>query len=92
MSTPEIKQVSWAADNLPSGIAFDTDTGVFSGIPANSGEYIVPVVVQTEWGLDAENVNIVVERRRVTSRFTVQAINSWGTDRKTYEITVWEAE
>ena len=92
MSVPVITSVSWAADNLPPGITFNEATGGFSGMPTAAGDYTVPVSVKTEWGSDTEDVNIVVERRRVTSRFTVQAENNWGTDRKTYTITVWEAE
>ena len=61
-------------------------------MPTAAGDYTVPVSVKTEWGSDTEDINIVVERRRVTSRFTVQAANNWGTDQKTYSITVWEAE
>lgn len=59
---PNINQSSWAADNLPLGVTFDSDAGVFSGTPVLVGEYDMPVTVTTEYGSDTKNVSIKISR------------------------------
>ena len=58
-----ISYSNWNAKNIPHGISFDAASGVFSGSPnVEAGEYVVPVSVQTNYGYDAKNVTIVVEK------------------------------
>ena len=57
---PKITRVRWSARNIPWGIIFDENTGVFSGKPEDIGEYTVPVTVETNYGKDTKNVKIVV--------------------------------
>lgn len=53
---------NWSAINVPSGISFDTSSGIFSGTPnAETGEYTIPVSVQTNYGSDSKDVTILVE-------------------------------
>ena len=59
---PNITRVRWSAGELPWGIDFNENTGTFSGTPDEPGEYVVPVQVQTNYGISpVENVNIIVE-------------------------------
>lgn len=55
---PKITRVRWSAENIPWGLVFDENTGVFSGKPDDIGEYTVPVTVETNYGKDTKNVII----------------------------------
>ena len=55
---PRITRVRWDAQNVPWGLVFDENTGVFSGTPSSIGEYTVPVTVETNYGTDTKNVLI----------------------------------
>ena len=57
----QITMVRWSATNIPYGVAFDENTGIFSGTPANAGDYVVPVTVETNYGKDTKDVAIGVE-------------------------------
>ena len=53
---------SWYADNLPNGISFDANGGVFSGSPnVTPGEYLVPVSVSTNYGSDSKDIRFIVD-------------------------------
>lgn len=58
---PKITRVRWSAENIPWGLVFDENTGVFSGKPDDIGEYTVPVTVETNYGKDTQDVKFVVE-------------------------------
>lgn len=58
---PKIKRVRWSATNIPFGLEFNENTGIFTGTPENEGEYIVPVTVETNYGTDTKDVKIIVE-------------------------------
>ena len=63
---PRITKVKWSALELPFGVRFDEDTGVFNGIPEDGGEYVVPVTVQTNYGKDTKDVLLnVIETYKV---------------------------
>ena len=51
-----ITSVNWSAQNVPSGLSFDPQTGSFSGTPVGTGEYTIPVTVQTNYGKDTKDV------------------------------------
>ena len=51
-----ITSVNWSAQNVPSGLSFDPQTGSFSGTPVGTGEYTIPVTVQTNYGRDTKDV------------------------------------
>ena len=51
-----ITSVNWSAQNVPSGLSFDPQTGLFSGTPVETGEYTIPVTVQTNYGKDTKDV------------------------------------
>ena len=54
----------WNAQNVPDGLTFDSDLGVFSGTPnLPVGEYVVPVSVTTNYGSDSKDVTILVEEK-----------------------------
>ena len=55
-----ITNVEWSAENLPSGVVIDKNTGIFNGTPIETGEYLVPVHVKTNYGSDTKNVKIIV--------------------------------
>lgn len=57
----QITMVKWSAKDIPYGVAFDENTGTFSGSPLNAGDYIVPVTVQTNYGTDTKNVALNIE-------------------------------
>ena len=46
---------------MPWGMSFNETTGTFTGTPTETGEYVVPVRVQTNYGQDQKDVYIVVE-------------------------------
>lgn len=52
----KITNVKWTARNLPNGISFDEQTGTFSGIPAEAGDFEVPVIVETNYGTSKEEI------------------------------------
>lgn len=56
-----ITNVEWNAENIPSGVSFDTSTGTFSGEVGAEGEYTVPVTVTTNYGTDTKDVKFTVE-------------------------------
>ncbi len=58
-----ITSVEWQASDIPSGLAFDTATGTFSGTPAGVGEYTVPVTVTTNYGTDTKDVMVKTSER-----------------------------
>ena len=58
---PNITRVRWSAQNLPWGLVFNESTGTFTGTPTDEGEYTVPVKVETNYGSDQKNVEIIVE-------------------------------
>ena len=57
----QITRVKWSARNIPYGVAFDENTGTFSGSPVNAGDYSVPVTVQTNYGSDTKDVALNIE-------------------------------
>ena len=57
----QITMVRWSATNVPYGVAFDENTGIFSGTPANAGDYVVPVTVETNYGKDTKDVALNIE-------------------------------
>ena len=69
-----ITRVRWSAQNVPWGMSFDEKTGTFSGTPEEAGEYTVPVSVETNYGKDTKNVNIIVSGG--VSAYNVYAIGS----------------
>ena len=59
---PKITQVRWSAQNVPWGLVFDENTGIFSGKPTVAGEYTVPVTVETNYGEDTKDVKFTVRK------------------------------
>ena len=57
---PLITRVEWSAQDLPLGVTFNEANGTFSGTPEDVGEYVVPVIVQTNYGKDTKDVVIGV--------------------------------
>ena len=55
-----ITNVVWSAENLPSGVVIDKNTGIFNGTPSETGEYVIPVHVETNYGTDTKDVKIIV--------------------------------
>ena len=76
---PKIKKVRWSATNIPFGLEFNENTGIFSGTPIDEGEYVVPVKVETNYGEDTKNVKIIIEP--LIPKYNVYAI---GTKAKTW--------
>ena len=53
---------TWEANNIPNGVTFDSNLGVFSGTPhLPAGVYTVPVSVTTNYGSDNKDVTILVD-------------------------------
>ena len=53
---------NWNATDVPDGLTFDKDLGVFSGTPnLPAGVYTVPVSVTTNYGSDNKDVTILVD-------------------------------
>ena len=73
-----ITSVVWEASDLPTGITFDTDTGIFSGTPSEAGEYSVPVKVTTNYGSDEKDVSIVVEGEAYPVYAIGQMAETWS--------------
>lgn len=68
---------AWDAQNLPSGISFDSNGGIFSGSPnVPPGEYTVPVSVQTNYGSDSKDITFIV----LGKTYNVYAIGYMGQD------------
>lgn len=57
---PTIRRIRWSAENIPWGLKFDERTGIFSGIPEDVGEFIVPVTAETNYGKFTQDVIIRV--------------------------------
>ncbi len=57
---PKITKIRWSAKNIPYGLEFNENTGIFTGTPEDAGEYIVPVTIETNYGMDTKNVVINV--------------------------------
>lgn len=66
----KITRVRWRAENVPWGMDFDERTGIFSGTPEETGEFIVPVTIETNYGKDTRNVKIIV-----TSPYKINVIS-----------------
>ena len=64
---------------MPWGINFDEQNGTFSGTPEEAGRYIVPVMVETNYGKDAKDVTIIVEGR-------LGSVYHLGTNTNLYEL------
>ena len=60
--SPQITRVRWSASSIPWGLKFNEQTGTFSGVPEDVGEYSVPVTVETNWGKDTKHVIIKVNK------------------------------
>lgn len=59
----------WSADDVPDGLTFDKDLGVFSGTPnVPVGEYVVPVSVSTNYGSNAKDITILVEEKPIPAK------------------------
>ncbi len=58
---PRITRVRWSASNVPFGVSFNEATGTFSGTPEDTGEYTVPVRVETNYGTDTKDVVMTVD-------------------------------
>lgn len=56
----KITRVRWSAKNIPWGMTFDEQTGIFSGVPEEPGEYTVPVTVETNYTKETHDVVIKV--------------------------------
>lgn len=56
-----IDSVEWKVQNLPSGLDFNTQNGTFSGIPADYGDYVIPVTVTTNYGTDTKDMFFFIE-------------------------------
>lgn len=56
----KITRVRWRAENVPWGMDFDERTGIFTGTPEETGEFVVPVTVETNYGKDTKDVIIKV--------------------------------
>ena len=54
----QITRVRWSASGLPNGISFDEITGTFSGTPEETGQFSVPVTVETNYASDRKNIQI----------------------------------
>lgn len=57
---PKITRVRWKADNIPYGLEFNENTGIFTGTPEDEGKHVVPVTVETNYGTDTKNIVISV--------------------------------
>ncbi len=57
---PKITRVRWSAKNIPFGLEFNENTGIFTGTPEDEGKYLVPVTVETNYGIDTKNVTLIV--------------------------------
>lgn len=54
----------WSAHDIPNGISFDSNLGVFSGTPnVPAGEYVVPVSVSTNYGSDNKDVRFIIDEQ-----------------------------
>lgn len=62
---PKITRVRWVASNLPWGISFNEQTGIFTGTPDKDdvGEYDIPVTVETNFGRHQEYVKLKVREK-----------------------------
>lgn len=70
---------NWSAADIPDGISFDSDLGVFSGTPnASPGEYTIPVYVQTNYGSDSKDVSIVVEPKSYSVYAIGYNVSTWS--------------
>lgn len=58
---PKITRVRWDAQNVPWGLSFDENTGIFSGTPEVAGDYTVPVTVETNYGSDTKDVRVIAK-------------------------------
>ena len=58
-----ITSVEWQAQDIPSGLAFDSQTGTFTGTGEEAGIFTIPVTVTTNYGTDTKDVKITIERR-----------------------------
>ena len=59
-----ITSVEWQAQDIPSGLAFDAQTGTFTGTAEDVGTFTIPVTVKTNYGTDTKDVLITVEKRK----------------------------
>lgn len=52
---------SFTAEDLPSGLEIDTDTGVISGIPEQSGQFTATITAANEAGTSSETVSFRID-------------------------------
>lgn len=76
---PKITRVRWKADNIPYGLEFNENTGIFTGTPEDEGEYVVPVTVETNYGEDTKDVKIIVEKSNSYGLYVYPNHVWWGT-------------
>ena len=83
-----ITSVNWSAQNVPSGLSFDPQTGSFSGTPVGTGEYTIPVTVQTNYGEDTKDV--IINVKSGTPEYNVYSIGEnallWSNNAKPDEL------
>lgn len=56
----KIARIRWSARNIPWGLQFNENTGVFSGTPEETGEFIIPVTAETNYGKFTQDIIIKI--------------------------------
>jgi len=57
---------SFGAQNLPTGLTLDPDTGFISGTPVFAGTHAATIFATNQWGLGSAPLTIIVTNRLIT--------------------------
>lgn len=66
------------ADNLPTGLSVNTNTGAITGAPLYAGNYVVPLHAANAWGVGTAVLQLAINNRGISSLVITNVMTNYS--------------
>jgi len=67
----------WAND-LPTGLSVNTNTGAITGAPLYAGNYTVPIFAANAWGVGTATLQLTIKNMTITNLFIANVVTNYS--------------